>query len=172
MKSNEIREQLIVAREEYINLIKAELLGPGSEFFILDTEHELISSKPNSRYSVGILYPQGNLINKDSDETATSDDEDVETDSESEIDEVSRQIEPEPAKESSRSREFELDETADENLDEEINLSAQYMPSSMGITFTVKGNADIVCGSVSFATYRKAEVADCMIPYAPDDPEY
>ena len=34
-----------------------------------DREHELISSTPTSRYSVGILFPQGNAVNQDNDET-------------------------------------------------------------------------------------------------------
>lgn len=60
---------MISAREEYINIIKSELLGPGSEFSLPDAEHELISSTPTSRYSVGILFPQGNEVNQDNDET-------------------------------------------------------------------------------------------------------
>ena len=170
MKNNEIREQLIVAREEYINLIKADLLGPGSEFAVPDAKNELISSSPISRYSVGILYPQGNQVNQDSDETVPI--TDGEEEPELEIFDVSQHDKSETATPSSSTREFEFDETADENLDEEIGLSAQYMPSSMGITFIVKGNADMVRGSVSFATYRNAKVADCMIPFVPDDPEH
>lgn len=170
MKNDEIREQLIVAREEYINLIKAELLGPGSELPEPDTNHELISSSPVSRYSVGILYPQGNQVNQDSDETVPITDGDAE--SEPEAPEVSPQDESEAPTLSSGFCEFEFDETADENLDEEIGLSAQYMPSSMGITFIVKGKADTVRGNVSFAIYKNAKVTDCIIPFAPEDPEH
>lgn len=170
MKNDGIKEQLIVAREEYINLIKAELLGPGSEYSVPDAEHELISSSPISRYSVGILYPQGNQVNQDSDETApvTGGDEE----SELETTKVFQQNESENSSSSSCSREFEFDETADENLDEEISLSAQYMPSSMGITFIVNGNTDLVHGNVSFATYKNAKIPDCIIPFAPEDPEH
>ena len=39
-------KELIKARDEYIEGIKSELLGPGSEFSIPDSEHELISSSP------------------------------------------------------------------------------------------------------------------------------
>lgn len=167
MKTKDIREQMIVAREEYIKLIKSELLGPGSEFTVPDMEHELISSSPTSRYSVGILYPQGNQVNQDSDETVpliSENGEEYETERDAPIDEVEIEIP------TSDSRNYEFDETADENLDEEIGLSAQYMPSSMGITFIIKGNANIVRGSVSFATYRNAKIPDCIIPFEPDDP--
>ena len=50
-------------------------------------------------------------------------------------------------------------------------MATQYMPSSMGITFIVNGNANIVRGCLSFATYRNAKVPDCMIPYLPNDPD-
>ena len=173
MNNNEIRESLIVSREEYINLIKAELLGPGSEFHIPDAEHELISSTPLSRYSVGILYPQGNMVNQDSDETVPINEGENANDETTEADPVIPQAFSGGVAESSRTsyRNYEFDETANENLDEEIGLSSQYMPSSMGLTFIVNGDSSTVHGSVSFATYRNAKIPDCIVPYEPNDPE-
>lgn len=46
MTGSEIRQTMISAREEYIGIIRDELLGPGSEFSLPDREHELISSTP------------------------------------------------------------------------------------------------------------------------------
>lgn len=169
MNESDIRKQLIDAREEYIKIIKSELLGPGSEFSLPDIEHELISSTPTSRYSVGILFPQGNQMNQDNDETVPLLEADGSTDKEES--DAEAEIQTEPVQES-RKHMSEFDETADENLDEEIGMSMQYMPSSMGITFLVKGNADIVKGKVTFATYRKALITDCAIPYTPADPEH
>lgn len=169
MNESEIRKQLIDAREEYIKIIKSELLGPGSEFSLPDIEHELISSTPTSRYSVGILFPQGNQMNQDNDETVPLPEADGSTDKEESDAEAEIQMEP---VQESRKHVAEFDETADENLDEEIGMSMQYMPSSMGITFLVKGNADIIKGKVTFATYRKALITDCAIPYTPADPEH
>lgn len=169
MNESEIRKQLIDAREEYIKIIKSELLGPGSEFSLPDIEHELISSTPTSRYSVGILFPQGNQMNQDNDETVPLPEAEGSTDKEESDAEV--EIQTEPVQES-RKHVSEFDETADENLDEEIGMSMQYMPSSMGITFLIKGNADIIKGKVTFATYRKALITDCAIPYTPADPEH
>lgn len=169
MNESEIRKQLIDAREEYIKIIKSELLGLGSEFSLPDIEHELISSTPTSRYSVGILFPQGNQMNQDNDETVPLPEADGSTDKEESDAEAETQTEP---AQESRKHVSEFDETADENLDEEIGMSMQYMPSSMGITFLIKGNADIIKGKVTFATYRKALITDCAIPYTPADPEH
>lgn len=166
MTGSEIRKEMISAREEYIDIIRAELLGPGSEFSLPDAEHELISSTPTSRYSVGILFPQGNEVSQDNDETVPIEEtgaEQVEIPGE-----ATRADDPVATK---KQRTYEKDDTADENLDEEIGMSTQYMPSSMGITFLVKGNCDQVRGRVTFATYRNAKVPDCAIPYFPDDPE-
>lgn len=170
MTPGEIREQMIAARDEYTNLVKKELFGPGSEFSVPDAEHELISSSPTSRYSVGILYPQGNQVNQDNDETVplTGDGEDATDETEQDKPEEGTQ---DQTGETKADRFAENDETADENLDEEVGLSAQYMPSSMGITFLVEGNADIVRGRASFATYRNAKISDCIIPFYPDNPE-
>lgn len=170
MTISEIREQMITARDEYIDLVKKELYGPGSEFTIPDAEHELISSSPTSRYSVGILYPQGNQVNQDNDETVP-----LTTENEDADDEVPfyEQVNDEQQTrcETKDDRFVEYDETADENLDEEVGLSAQYMPSSMGMTFLVKGDSQFVRGRAIFATYRKARIQDCVIPFYPDNPE-
>lgn len=174
MTSSEIRNQMISARDEYIGLIKKELLGPGSEFSVPDAEHELISSSPTSRYSVGILYPQGNRANQDNDEAVplTGDGDDkADADADDMVREESDENGQELPVSTRRSRFSENDETADENLDEEVGLSAQYMPSSMGITFLAGGNTDVVRGIASFATYRSAKISDCLIPFSPDDPE-
>ncbi len=170
MTPGEIREQMIAARDEYINLVKMELFGPGSEFSVPDAEHELISSSPTSRYSVGILYPQGNQVNQDNDETVPLTAENEADDDEAAPDESADSEQQTPGS-TKADRVAENDETADENLDEEVGLSAQYMPSSMGMTFLVKGNADTVKGRAIFATYRSAKTSDCVIPFYPDNPE-
>lgn len=168
MTGSEIRNAMISAREEYIDIIKAELLGPGSEFSLPDAEHELISTTPTSRYSVGILFPQGNIINQDNDETVSLEETGVEMGDDIASETDTESSDPVVQK---KQRTYESDETADENLDEEIGMSTQYMPSSMGITFLAKGNVSVVRGRLTFATYRNAKVSDCAIPYYPEDPE-
>ncbi len=165
MNNQEIREQLIAARNEYIKLIKSELMGPGSEFHVPDVEHELISSNPLSRYSVGILFPQGDRADQDNDETVIIDEDPSEKSSADYPEEISAS---EQKFSKSRNRTLQFDETADENLDEEICMATQYKPSSMGVTFLIKGKSDKVHCRVSFATYRNALLPDCIVPYELD----
>lgn len=167
MKNSEIRSHLIDARDEYIELIQAELMGPGSEFDVPDKEHELISSSPLSRYSVGILFPQGNKVEQDNDETVIIGEDQPEEHSEAQ-DTANVQKEITEKKPTSFA---EFDETANENLDEEIGMATQYKPSSMGLTFLANGKCDTIHCRVSFATYRNALVSDCQLPYSPDYPD-
>ncbi len=168
MSSQEICEQLIVARDEYIELIKSELMGPGSEFQIPDAEHELISSSPLSRYSMGILFPQGDKVEQDNDETVAIEEDSAEVHPE-DCSDTAHDAEQEITKD--RDRNLQFDETADENLDEEIGMATQYKPSSMGITFLISGKAEEVHCKVSFATYRNAILSDCIVPYEPENIE-
>lgn len=175
MKSDEIRRSLVDSRDEYINMIKCELLGPGSEFATPDIKCELISSNPLSRYSIGILYPQGNQVCQDNNEIMPTmeSDENI-SDNNFLIEEV--QLSKPVLRKSGSDRVYKPEETTEDNigdetsengLEEEIELSAQYMPSSMGITFFVKGTAETVHGKVSFGTYRNAKLTDCVVPYIP-----
>ena len=44
------KKKMLKTRDEFIELIKKELLGPGSEVSIPDAEHELITTPPEKRY--------------------------------------------------------------------------------------------------------------------------
>ncbi len=153
------KQELIKVRDEYITLIKTELLGPGSEISIPDAEHELISDAPNTRYSIGVLYPPKKKMNADSNDIGMVEEVEagVEIDDE---DRIERNKEEAFVKHN-----YSVSSSDEDNLDEEIGLAAQNMPSSMGITFFVKGDCEKVCCRVCFATYRKAIATDCRIPF-------
>ena len=174
MTDSEIRASMLSVREEYIAAMKAELLGPGSEFSLPNTEHELISSPPTTRYSLGILFPQGNVIRHDNDETIAE--ESGAEDAEMDDTHADESIPDNPSAKYLRvSYEGEEPPPADDeqgNLDEEISLSAQYTPSSMGITFLVRGSCARICGAVSFATYRRAKPGECVLPFHPTQPAH
>lgn len=161
-------EDLINARDKYIEIIRKELLGPGCEVSIPDEEHELITNSPEKNYSIGVLFPRDNKMNADNEETDRAQTETAEYNTEEE--------EPEEAEIKdeiidSKNSYGNSDVGDEENLDEEIGLASQNMPSSMGITFFVEGKADIVKCDVSFATYRKALASDCRIPIKLENPD-
>lgn len=158
-------KEYISVRSQYVELIKKELLGPGSEISIPDEENELITNSPDVRYSVGILFPRNNKMNADNDDSVK-----VEESADENIDD--NDAEEQEAELSSGDEKPEAVNPGDEdNLDEEIGLAAQNMPSSMGITFFARGDSSEINCHVSFATYRHALSPDCRIPFYPHDPE-
>ena len=149
-------------RSEYIAAIRRELMGPGSEFSIPDAEHEVISSPPSERYSIGILYPQ-NTDWKEENEKTSKDYEDSEVDSETEDEVV-----PSPLEDTSEFKASQDDEDdTDDGMDEAVRMSTQYLPSSMGITFFIRGDTPLINGTVSFGTYNPATSNDCAVPIVP-----
>ena len=165
MADIEKTKEYIETRRQYIALIKDELLGPGSEISIPDEQHELITNSPDVRYSIGILFPRNNKINADNDDSARVEESAAE-------DEDNDALEEQVTETDSGNERPEAVNLGDEdNLDEEIGLAAQNMPSSMGITFFSKGDSSVIKCHVSFATYRHAKAPDCRIPFCPRDPE-
>ena len=126
-------KEYIAARSAYIQLIRQEMLGPGSEISLPDADHELISSPPEKRYSIGILFPQDH---KNNDSVLDSEPSEDDTDEEAEADVYHVSYEDEDIHEENS------DMNHDNNLDEEVNLASQNMPSSFGMTFFVRGNAE------------------------------
>ncbi len=160
----DISSEMIQSREDYIRLIKNELLGPGSEISIPDAEHEIITNAPQVRYSMGILFPQENRVNSENNESlrveeTSPDEEDMEV-----------VFEEQPAEFATLRSVANINDAEEDNLDEEIGMAAQNLPSSMGITFFISKDSACIRCDVSFATYRKILVPDCRFPYIPEDP--
>lgn len=76
------KSEMIKARDEFIALVKAELLGPGSEVSVPDAEHELITTVPEKRYSIGILFPKENKMQADGNDVDRAVPEDEKKDAE------------------------------------------------------------------------------------------
>jgi hypothetical protein len=173
MDKTDLQKNLIDIRKNYIKSVKSLLLGPGSEFSVPDPEHELISSSPVLRYSIGILYPQECFMNQDNDEMIPVYDEEKDFGEETELEEEDDDDELQEDEGLLGNADYERHNTPPDsdtgNIDEEISLATQYMPSSIGVTFMAKGNTDLVRGFAQFATYRKAEIEDCVIPVDDDN---
>lgn len=159
------KQKMIVVRDEYIHLVKAELLGPGSEFSMPDVEHEIITTSPDKRYSVGILFPQDNKVNSENNDSLRIE----ESISEMTEDDINNSL-PDAQLERS-SVPSRVNEAEEDNLDEEIGLAAQSLPSSMGITFFAQGHTEKILCHLSFATYMRAKISDCKVPFFPSRSE-
>ncbi|EOS54293.1 helicase-related protein [Paenibacillus barengoltzii] len=159
-------EDLLTARTQLIKELTKELLGPGSEYSIPDEDHEIITDLPEIRYSVGVLFPQKNLMNAENNNevvpiipSETNEDYDSNKTEVSILDNDSKQ---------EQSFLGNVADDLDSSLDEDISLSMQNMPSSMGITFFINNEVKEIKVNVSFGTYRKALLEDCKIPFQPE----
>ena len=172
-----IKSEMIKARDEFIALVKAKLFTvPDRKVCNPDAEHELITTVPEKRYSIGILFPKENKMQADGNDVdrAVSEDEKKDVEQADTVDfDASDYIGKDiTVTEKDKKTEDETDDDPDseDNLDEEVSLAAQNMPSSFGITFFVRGNTDRVRISLKYGTYRDARMEDCRIPFTPSKP--
>ncbi|MGB3367318.1 MAG: hypothetical protein WBA54_07510, partial [Acidaminobacteraceae bacterium] len=131
----------VEVRERILDELKKELLGPGSEGFSENENEEVIWESPSKRYSTGILYPINTTIIQD-EKTDDKEYENLEIETEENKIFVDNTKGEEPI--------------IDSNIDEALTFTNQFKPSSMGLTFFVKGNIDTISISYSYGKYRKA----------------
>ncbi|MBF4695993.1 helicase-related protein [Fusibacter ferrireducens] len=129
-------------REKMIELIKKELLGPGSEDFSENESEELIWEKPSKRYSTGILYPRG-VTNSEQEDIKSTNNENEELEKEIDVITIDNTLGEESV--------------FDNNIDETIALTNQLKPSSMGMTFFAQGNVKTLSVIYQYGMYRKAK---------------
>ena len=136
------KKQMCFEREKYIDELKSELLGPGSEITFPDKEHEIITESPDNRYSIGILYPKESFTKTEEDEK----EEFFKSESNAELEPMYEDISNNTGDESNK----KYVQGEEDCLDEEINLASQNKPSSMGIIFFAKGNTDKLVVHLNF----------------------
>lgn len=123
-------------RLELMEMIRREMLGPGSESMSCSFENEIIIDRPTQRYTCGMLYPQdGTRITHDEDIDDSGDTNAVSVDA----------------------------DDGDNYLDRQINLANQFYPSAMGLTVLIPPEACSPTVIVSGAWYRKCSLEDVCV---------
>lgn len=159
----------VKARDKIFESIRAEMIGPGSEDIGPDIKYEVLSDSPLKRYSSAILYPMGEQQRKENDEK-----HDIYNNLEEESnleDNVNTDDEPDDGKQKDRKNHVNYQKGELENdLDEQISMANQFLPSAMGFTFFIKGKTDEIYIRVNCARYRYSTYQDCCVLYeGPDD---
>lgn len=158
---NDFQKSLLEIREKIVDSVRKELIGPGSEVCYPDEEHELISEYPAERYSVGILYPQEtkyDISESDAEEKEEIAEEEIEVD-----ETISDEVEF-PLEKIQKKYYVNDSETEDNEYDDDINKAQQNKPSSMGLTFFLRGKVTEVIVRVDYAKYRLAKDDEIIIP--------
>lgn len=154
----------VETREKILEELKRELLGPGSENICKSIEEEVITDSPIQRYSVGILYPQKNTVDENKGNDFDKNNEPYEDEEEEEI--IREKNQNENILEENG---YIPKEELVNDLDQEISMANQYLPSSMGMTFFVKSNTNKIKLNIKYAKYRAAKVSDCHVKYDGED---
>jgi len=127
-----MQDEVAKARRELVNLTKRNLIGPGSAEHFCD-DNEIITTRPTTKYTAGILYPQK-----------------AERDLQEEIDDTG-------------GSEVESKEDQNSFLDNHINMTNQYYPSAMGISFYVEGEEPELALTIYSARYVDTKPDDCKV---------
>ena len=128
-----MKSEYIKARTQIEKIISSDLLGPGSErHSAFDDQEEVITDSIQTRYTVGMLYPQAN------DENA------LELQQEDEV--VGDQNDDELAREESTVKKDRIIDSLDSEVadyEDVTYLTTTFTPSAMGISFIAEGKDDI-----------------------------
>lgn len=162
--------KLFRARKYLVGEFRKELLGPGSEISYPDADHEIITDLPEVRYSTGILYPQRNIIGADNDVSDIPTEDEVPDDIEDTLPDDESNTLQDRARKIYGENAFEDGDIT--TLDDDIGLSTQSLPSSMGLTFFTIGDIDSLSVDLLFGTYRKTRLHECCLPFIPDYEDY
>ncbi|WP_297520541.1 helicase-related protein [uncultured Clostridium sp.] len=141
-------------RKEIVDRCRAEMLGPGSEDIGGEIEREVISDSPKERYSIGILFPQENYFEEI--EKQDFDEEELKSEEEIVVKQKGQDLPKSEIYQEALSGESD-------GIQEQMNMTNQFLPAAMGFTFFTKGSVESIKIRVSCARYRESSFRDCCV---------
>lgn len=163
--SNYLNEPRLIFRDT----IQKNLIGPGSDVFVSDSENEIISDYPLSRYFSGILFPERDIdepkkdsIGKNADANANAETEDDNKD-----------VPPPPednSMEDGNDDDYNNTAKPPKSEDEkEYSEANQYFPTNFGLTFCVPKDAKTLTVTFNYAKYIQISPTDATIEISEED---
>src|SRR5690554_1886023 len=135
--------------------IKNNLIGPGSDVFVSDSENEIISDYPLSRYYSGILFPERDV------ETSVGEKETHDSNAEIEDDTLKTDIEN--ADNNENNFDEDVDKSKNVEPEKEYSEANQYFPTNFGLTFCVPKDAKTLTVTFNYANYIQIEPTEATI---------
>ena len=142
--------------EIFTKTITEQLLGPGSDVFYGDNEHEIIGEFPLRRYYTGVLFPNKITNNQEEKDTNIAEDSGENL----AIFETQDDNETEQGDEQEPKKDIKDDEK------EDSGLYNHFHPSDMGISFCVDKQVETLAVNFSFATYKQAKQTEVKVNMA------
>lgn len=148
-------------REIVINRVRTELIGPGSDIFLCnsDFKDEIIEGKPLQRYFSAILFPKQIQTNPEDNGAGET------TEEESLVEGIDL-LEYEPESEVPPINEESLEEDEIDNTHTQPKyVSKSFFPSHYGITFSTEKSCKSFKTKINFGNYTIANYSDIKLPY-------
>jgi hypothetical protein len=156
MRNKYIEEPRLIFRDT----IQRNLIGPGSDILISESENEIISDYPLSRYFSGIVFPEKIVVaDQDSfgfenEANANAETIDDNTDIKSELIENNDPIDVE---------EDNSEKKAKVNTDNEYSEANQYFPTNFGLTFCVPNDQKEISVEFKYAKYKQLKPLEAKV---------
>lgn len=151
--------------------IKNNLIGPGSDVFVSDSENEIISDYPLSRYYSGILFPERGIEEPKKDSIGKNDDANANADIGDSKDDL-------PLPENSDSNDNDVEDDNDPSKltntepEKEYSEANQYFPTNFGLTFCVPKDAENLKVTFNYSKYIQIEQTSATIEIERDEYEW
>lgn len=155
--SNYVNEPRLIFRDT----IQNNLIGPGSDVFVSDSENEIISDYPLSRYYSGILFPERDV--------ETSIGEKEANDANAEIEDDNLETDFEQTNEGDNDFDEDVDKSKNVEPEKEYQEANQYFPTNFGLTFCVPKDAETLTVTFSYAKYIQIKPPEATIEISEED---
>lgn len=147
--SNYVNEPRLIFRDT----IQNNLIGPGSDVFVSDSENEIISDYPLSRYYSGILFPERDIEEPKKDSIGKN----ADANANAEIEDDNLDVDLEFADNGDNEFDEDVDKSKNVEPEKEYSEANQYFPTNFGLTFCVPKDAKTLTVTFSYAKYIQIE---------------
>lgn len=140
-------------RAAILDLVRSEFMGPcPDENLVVDGEEIIIADSPLNRYSVGILYPQQQVMSEGADVSLEEGEDETGDHDDGDSDDV--------AQDGFCSLDGNRDVAKEEPEDDPINLANAYRQSAVSLTFKKSARCKTLHFRVAYGIYAPTEVDD------------
>ncbi|WP_074406153.1 helicase-related protein [Aquimarina megaterium] len=143
--------------------IKTNLIGPGSDVFVSNSEEEIISDYPLSRYFSGILFPERE------EEKSIGEKQEIDANAEIEDDKVVDEENSIPENDDIVTNGEDVNKKSSSEAEKEYSEANQYFPTNFGLTFCVPKETDSINVTFNFAKYKQINKNEAKVEISLND---
>ncbi|PWJ57593.1 helicase-like protein [Dyadobacter jejuensis] len=159
--SNYLNEPRLLFRDT----IQQNLIGPGSDVLISDSDNEIISDYPLSRYFSGILFPERDIDDPKKDGIGKN----ADANANAEIEDDNLDTDLNQTNDSENDFDEDVDKSKNVEPEKEYSEANQYFPTNFGLTFCVPKNAESLTVTFNYAKYIQINPTDAVIEISEAD---